>query len=130
MDAPVVREASYKLNLYPFLLFSNSSSSCKTVEWHIPHSEHVNFMFSSLYAVTADLFTVVIIPMAFSLYSLKRLRNPMIICLKFRAGDHVSGWYDVYEKHIFLLTSNRPLGVIIIRSGGLNGKDGGKTSTP
>eukprot|EP00701_Giardia_intestinalis_P003747 XP_001707571.1 Hypothetical protein GL50803_6525 [Giardia lamblia ATCC 50803] len=96
----------------------------------MPHSEHVNFIFASLYLSIVGLSIVVIIPMALSLYSLKRLRNPMMICLKFSAGDHVSGWYDVYEKQIFLLISKRPLGVIIIRSGGLNGKEGGRTSTP
>ena len=46
---------------------------------------------------------------------------PSATLATFHAGFHVSGWKDDMDMHSFWPVANRPFGVHMYRSGGLNG---------
>lgn len=45
-------------------------------------------------------------------------------------GCHDSGWCEEMDRQIFMLVSNRPLGVSITKAGGLKGYSAGMMMRP
>jgi hypothetical protein len=91
-------------------------------------SQRLNWCVSTAYFLFVP--SEVLIEPWVEVFSNMKDNSPVKIVPTDQVGFQLSGWKSDIDKHSFVWTLNRPLGVIIYTEGGLNGNFFGNTSFP